>query len=252
MTQTAWNAPRVLVRLNSLAQNLLSTYKQYNMPHDFSSLEAFLESIEMPNSIPDHEILQYSLDKYKDVIIKDDDSILLEFGVFNGFSITKIGNTYPHKRVYGFDSFYGLPEDWTGQFCKGTFTTGGNLPSVPSNVTLIKGLFGDTLPDFAKDHAGKFASLVHIDCDLYSSTKCVFDHLGGTMIRPGTILVFDELFHYVNFKDHEFKALYEFLVEKDYDVEWIGLHGILNKRYDTNPELPGGSQRCACILKDRV
>ena len=39
--------------------------------------------------------------------------LVLEFGVASGSSITGIAGEMPHRTVYGFDSFEGLPEDWT-------------------------------------------------------------------------------------------------------------------------------------------
>ena len=42
--------------------------------------------------------------------------LFLEFGVFNGDSITRISNILKkyNKQIYGFDSFEGLSEDWKG------------------------------------------------------------------------------------------------------------------------------------------
>ena len=37
---------------------------------------------------------------------------VLEFGVFRGKSIRTIAKVVPKRKVYGFDSFIGLPEDW--------------------------------------------------------------------------------------------------------------------------------------------
>ena len=65
--------------------------------------------------------------------------------------------------IYGFDSFEGLPEDWRTGYGKGAFR--GALPEVPGHVTLVKGLFGATLPGFLQEH-GEEVSFVHIDCDL--------------------------------------------------------------------------------------
>ncbi len=220
------------------------------MTHDYSSLDSFLESIHVPN-IQHPYLLAYVLNKYRDEI---SEGILLEFGVYRGRTLTFIAHKYPNKYIYGFDSFYGLPEDWTGIFKKGNYSTNGIIPSVPSNVTIVKGLFADTLPTFAFTHDGIFASLVHIDCDLYSSTKCIFDNLGGSIIRPGTILVFDQLFNYPDFKNHQFKALYEFLKKNEFDVEWIGLKGVLYKKYesDGHRDYDNGTRPCACFITYKI
>jgi len=57
------------------------------------------------------------------------------------------------------------------------------------------------------------AALVHIDCDLYSSTRTVFEHIGDRIVS-GTILVFDEYFNYVNWRAHEHKAFQELVRER--------------------------------------
>src|SRR4051812_20980207 len=89
------------------------------------------------------------------------DGLVCEFGVFEGQTISYIANRIPGRPVFGFDSFEGLPEDWRGPFARGVFDTGGRLPSVPDNVSLIKGWFDATLPAFAAEHAGPVA-LLHI------------------------------------------------------------------------------------------
>ena len=53
-------------------------------------------------------------------------------------------------------------------------------------------------------------AFIHVDCDLYSSTKTIFDHLGDRL-QVGTIILFDEYFNYPNWRNHEFKAFQEFV-----------------------------------------
>ena len=52
-----------------------------------------------------------------------------------------------------------------------------------------------------------------MDADLYSSTITVFKALTDR-IQPGLVIVFDELFNYPEFKDHEIKALWELLRDR--------------------------------------
>ena len=73
--------------------------------------------------------------------------LLLEFGVFNGYSIHHFAeiNRNPASKFIGFDSFEGLPEDWTPKCPKGTFSQSGQLPEVrDSRITFVKGWFSDT------------------------------------------------------------------------------------------------------------
>lgn len=168
--------------------------------------------------------------------------LFCEFGVCEGRTISMIANTWKTKSIYGFDSFQGLPETWErtdGSFGQGFFSTNGLLPQVPENVQLIKGLFSESLPVFCKSHAPEKIAFMHIDCDLYSSTKCIFDVLyEHDMFSDRTLVVFDELVNYSTFKDHELKAFYEFLTRSKYTVEWIGMLGkiIKNNVRDFGPQ----------------
>ena len=75
------------------------------------------------------------------------------------------------KKIYGFDSFVGLNEDWEGtEYPKGYFDLKGNLPKVEKNVILIKGRVQDTLREFIKEKNIKI-SFIHIDLDTYEEYK---------------------------------------------------------------------------------
>jgi hypothetical protein len=145
--------------------------------------------------------------------------LICEFGVFEGQTISYIAKQVPDRNVFGFDSFKGLPETWRGPFERGVFSTGGRLPSVPANVTLIEGWFDATLPTFAAEH-DEPAALLHVDCDLYSSTKCIFAHLGDRVV-PGSVIVFDEYFDYPGWQEHEFRAFAEFVAQAGLSYEYL-------------------------------
>jgi hypothetical protein len=147
------------------------------------------------------------------------DGLVCEFGVFEGASINHIAARVPHRAVFGFDSFEGLPEHWRESFGPGMFTTGGRLPEVLPNVRLLKGWFDETLPPFAARHPGPVA-LLHVDCDLYSSTKCVLEHLGDSLV-PGSVVVFDEYFNYPGWERHEFRAFSEFAAARRLRYEYL-------------------------------
>ena len=144
----------------------------------------------------------------------------LEFGVYSGQTIKQIARFTRAEIIYGFDSFMGLPEAWGEGHEKGHFSRRGQIPKVPKHVKLIKGWFKDTLPQFAKQHKGDLITLMHIDCDIYSSTKCVFDNLSH-LIAPRCVVVFDELIDYPAFKEHEIKAFYEYLRQSKRSFEYI-------------------------------
>lgn len=142
-----------------------------------------------------------------------------EFGVHKARSLNFIA-ARTDRPVYGFDSFKGLPEDYMDGYPKGMFKV-ATLPKVRKNVTLVKGWYEDTLGPFLEDHDEQLAFL-HIDCDLYSSTKAVFYHLGKRLVA-GTVIVFDEFFNYPNWKnDGEYKAFMEFVENNNVEFEYIG------------------------------
>jgi predicted O-methyltransferase YrrM len=150
--------------------------------------------------------------------------LVLEFGVFRGATIRLIAARCPGEKIYGFDSFEGLPEKWVGS--RNTSTTmdrGGQLPQVPSNVELVKGLFGDTLPGFLKAHPGEIG-FVHIDCDIYSSTREVFAQIGARL-APSSVIVFDEFFGYHGFKEHEYRAFREFAAASGRKCRFVSYSG---------------------------
>ncbi|MGA3265638.1 MAG: class I SAM-dependent methyltransferase [Verrucomicrobiota bacterium] len=163
------------------------------------------------------------LDSYLDVLsfglkqVENPDGLYLEFGVFSGHTINHIARQVDHP-VYGFDSFEGLPERWRNRRGTGHFKVTA-LPKVRPNVTLVKGWFDKTLPGFLSTHPGD-AAFLHIDCDLYSSTKTVFDCL-APRIKPGTVIVFDEYFNYPGWREGEFKAFQEFTAREHLAFDYL-------------------------------
>ncbi|MDX1571651.1 MAG: class I SAM-dependent methyltransferase [Xanthomonadales bacterium] len=137
-------------------------------------------------------------------------TVIVECGVFHGHSIRVMADL-TELPVHGFDSFEGLPEAW-GHLPAGSYSTEGRLPDVPAGVTLHRGWFEDTLPRFVADHADATIALAHIDCDLYSSTRTALAAL-QPLFRPGSVLVFDDLLGYPDFRHHELRAFEEFAEE---------------------------------------
>lgn len=154
------------------------------------------------------------------------DGLFLELGVYYGDSLSVIAESTDNI-VYGFDSFEGLPESWfvgeekgsTATEDSGSYSTKGTLPNGPENTILHAGWFEDTLPVFVEEN-DESVSFMNIDCDIYSSTKTIFEHLKDR-IRPGTIIVFDEYFCYPEWRDHEYKAFQEFISDSPFSYEYI-------------------------------
>ena len=132
----------------------------------------------------------------------------LEFGVFQGASISRVAelNKGATVRLFGFDSFEGLPHDWNAEKPKGTFGLGGRGPIVSDErIRFIKGWFQNTVPAFVRDYEPQNRLWIHIDADLYGSAMTVLTLL-NPYIHRGCILVFDEIEDLMN----EFKALCDF------------------------------------------
>jgi len=167
-----------------------------------------------PMRLLDHREMEYRFCMQN---IQFDNGLFLEFGVFNGSSINILSKLRPNKIFHGFDTFTGLPEDWdlgNKKIKAGHFYL-EKMPSVEKNVILHKGLFEDTIPKWQKQYKEKI-SFINIDCDLYSSTKTVLEHLNSQIVKD-TIIRFDDLLPspirpYPKWLEGEWKAL----------SEWVG------------------------------
>ncbi|MGE0667880.1 MAG: class I SAM-dependent methyltransferase [Sphingomonadales bacterium] len=146
--------------------------------------------------------------------------LVLEFGVCAGATINHIAARRDWI-VDGFDSFEGLPERWRDGYDKGRFATGAP-PRVRANVRLHTGMFDRTIPAFlaGPDAGQRPISFLHVDCDLYSSTRTIFDLLGDRVV-PGTIILFDEYFNYDGWQDGEFRAFQEFVAARGVAYEYL-------------------------------
>lgn len=167
----------------------------------------------------------------------------LEFGVGVGKTTNFTAALAPFRILHGFDSFCGLPEDWTPRCPKGNFAfkDKSKLPPLHANVLLHKGLFEEVLPSFQRNFLkNDVIAFIHIDCDIYSSTKSIFDYLGNNVVA-GTIIIFDEYFGYNGWQEHEFKAFQEFVISKGLKYEYLAYNAfhqqvvirILNKSEET-------------------
>jgi hypothetical protein len=145
------------------------------------------------------------------------DGTMMELGVWQGASFREICRLAHPRRVYGFDWFRGLPEDWAAEGSAGTGDLDGVIPDCPENGEFVVGLVQGTLPDFVADHFP--AAFVHFDMDLYSSTAAALHYIEFT---PGAILAFDEIDRDVRNINHEQKAFREWLEDAPYDFEVLG------------------------------
>lgn len=148
--------------------------------------------------------------------------ICLEFGVHSGASLRLSATRLPDHHFFGFDSFEGFPEDGRPDWNK-DFSI--EPPSdLPSNCSLVKGWFDETLPPFLREHQEPVA-FINIDCDIYSSTVTILTELEKAgRIGPGTIISFDELINYSTGLWNESLALFELMDRTGWGVEWLCVH----------------------------
>ena len=170
------------------------------------------------------QLLKFALENVLENFNNEDVTIglFLEFGVFKGTTINFCSKILNNITFYGFDSFEGLPDNWYGWICKKKdFDINGQLPNKNDNVFFIKGYFENTIPIFIKENKEKQILFMHIDCDLYTSTKTILENVSNNIVS-GTIIVFDEYFNYPNWEYNEYKAFQEFCYKYNISYEYIG------------------------------
>lgn len=172
----------------------------------------------VPNFDTDYDLHEWVAKTQLDPTLES--GLVLEFGVATGRTLNQFAHWLPNDTVYGFDGFQGLPEDWTSRMRKGFFAR-SNLPRVRNNCELVVGWFDRTLPNFVRQFACRPIKLLHVDCDLYSSTVTILDNLRHNIV-PGTVIVFDEYINYPGWQLDEFRAWQEFVTKHKIDYEYIG------------------------------
>jgi len=118
---------------------------------------------------------------------------------------TKVRAAWESMRFFAFDSFAGLPETHGLDIRSNDFTGGKFSCSVEDftqnlrghscdldKVVIVPGWFDATCCDSTLEkHALRRASIVHIDCDLYESTKVVLKFISPLLV-DGTVIIFDD------------------------------------------------------------
>jgi hypothetical protein len=153
-------------------------------------------------------------------LVEAERPVYLEFGVYRGDSLRWWSEhlRQPEARLFGFDSFEGLPTDWRPGLDAGTFKVDAPPQIDDGRVSLVVGLFEDTLPDFVLPAHDQL--IINIDCDLYASTDTVL-RWAEPHLAAGTLIYFDELPD----RDHELRALREHLQRSGREVEPLGIAG---------------------------
>ena len=172
----------------------------------------------------------YFEDVFKHIDISNSsNSLFMELGVFTGHTLSLINQNTENTIVYGFDTFSGLPEDWTESsgnilYNKNAFAT--SIPVDTDKNTFIVGKVEDTLLDFLKEKNQKI-KFIHLDLDLYSASKyalnTIFDYL-----EDEAIIIIDDVYGLPSWEEHSIKSLSECFDESKYDMEPIATCGWVN------------------------
>jgi hypothetical protein len=176
-----------------------------------------------------HSMLFFDVKRTQDYAIKlaigndkENNDFYLEFGVHTGESANFFSKKI--KKLYGFDSFEGLKEDWVGtEKSKGTFNLDKKIPKLQKNVIPIVGWIQDTLDDFLKTHNPKI-NFAHLDVDTYESTKYTLEKIKPYLVK-NAVIIFDDMFNFVGWKEGEFKALNEVFKENEYTFKAFNFSG---------------------------
>ncbi len=226
-------------RYNSVKRICKIIYRKlFPIPKSPWTVGGHIDDICEINSVPREKLKTFfeecikRLQKIKGQEIGD----YLEFGVFNGSSISSMYLTakklgLESMRFFGFDAFQGLPkgaedEDdgvWKEGFYACSFKKmkeclrRKNID--PKNINFIQGWYKHTLNDkIVKKFNLRKIGIVFIDCDTYSSSKAVLDFIGPLIIEEA-ILCFDD-----------WKL-------NDLDIKGMGEYKSFNEFLDGNPHL---------------
>ena len=138
----------------------------------------------------------------------------MEFGVFKGGTINYFSKYV--KKIYGFDSFQGLKEDWVGNenYPEKHFDLNKNIPKLNKNVIPIIGYVQDTLENFLRKENPEI-NFVHMDLDTYESTKFTLEKI-KPYLKSDSIIIFDQIYNFAGWEVGEHKALSEIFDDKEF------------------------------------
>ena len=153
---------------------------------------------------------------------------IAEVGSFEGVSAKLLAMTDGRRTLHLFDTFEGLPSPsdkdskgfYTGQYRASEAEVKNYLRDF--DVRIYKGLF----PSTAGPIAEKTFAFVHLDVDLYDSTKACLEFFYERMARGGIILTHD----YAAREEGVYRAFQDFFHDKPEPViELGGNQGIVVK-----------------------
>jgi O-methyltransferase len=164
------------------------------------------------STVAEHSLLgrrnsEFLCDLLRGVLEKRLDGNVAECGVYRGATATLIAfalkKMAPEKKLFMFDSFEGLPATDPARdtmYYHASSMSGEGVELYSFVMSLLrqaeledlaiirKGWFEETLP--ALDTRDRFC-FIHIDCDIYSSTKTCLEHLYDRLVPNGVVVIDD-------------------------------------------------------------
>lgn len=118
------------------------------------------------------------------------DGAIVEVGVYKGGSLKLLTELFTDRKVYGFDTFEGLPfEQWNeNEPHKPEEFNDTSLAEVQKFVPdaiLVQGLFPDSAPEI------KHIALAHVDTDFYLSTLASLQWILPRLVKGGIVVIDD-------------------------------------------------------------
>ncbi len=133
---------------------------------------------------------------------------IYEYGLYEGVSLEKLYELLlkyglPYGNIYAIDSFQGLPSEDSSyevfpKFKEGSYKSKKSVIELShyfqrNNIFIIKRWFKDLNKQDVIDFNMKPAKFIHIDCDLYISTKEALSFMfKNKLIVKGSLIAYDE------------------------------------------------------------
>ena len=209
-------------------------YKSYINLYTTKKIQRFHKNyITNINNLRQYKSLTYWNNHFKHLSENNLEGDIVECGVGNGQTLSYIlfnliyNEKHNNKKYIGFDSFEGFPEpsdqdnsprnpkkgDWdhsNEEFVINNLNDLGFKENHYKKIKFIKGFYERTFQQ-EKDNITKI-SLLHIDCDLYSSTRISLETWFDKVEKNG-IIVFDEYLNTATDFPGAMKAIDDFLGE---------------------------------------
>ena len=182
----------------------------------------YKQTIDFKKKLKNLKIYSSREELFKEFIDKTSEIQILEFGVFKGNSINFLAkiNLNPKTKIYGFDSFEGLSDEWDylifGGKKKGHFKVNdiNSLEIIDTRIKLVKGYFNETLKNNLSLISNSKKTYIHFDADLYSSTLFCLTSMHGYF--KSYTAFFDE------FPISECSALNDYISSYNVEVKYLG------------------------------